>query len=90
MKRRDYEVFYIIEMLSAAKHGSTKKKLRDATTCNGVKFSKIFNDIFDRGLIESAPPCTVFTTTETGRMLLEEWYSILSAFGLSDKLANLR
>jgi predicted transcriptional regulator len=87
MKRRDYEVFYIFEILAAAKHGISKKKLRDSVSCNGIKFRLIFDSIYAKELLTESR--CIYTTTETGKSLLEEWYAILEALGLSDKFANL-
>ena len=52
MKRKDYEVFYIFEMLAAAKKGVGKKKLRDSVSCNGIKFKAIFRILFIDDLLE--------------------------------------
>ena len=91
MKRKDYEVFYIFEMLTAAKFVVGKKKLRDSVSCNGVKFKIIFDLLIAKGLLELTPKYeAAYGITDTGRSLLEEWNSILSALDLSDKLAYLR
>jgi predicted transcriptional regulator len=87
MKRRDYEVFYIFEILSAAKHGISKKKLRDKVSCNGVKYKSITKMLIEKQLLEETPiALTSYRTTDIGRDLLNQWNSILTVLGIGDLL----
>jgi predicted transcriptional regulator len=90
MKRRDYEVFYIFEILAAAKKGITKKKLRDSVSCNGVKYKIILDGLLDNELLQEASGVgqCMYWTSDIGRALLEQWNSILSILDLGDLLSQ--